>query len=160
MTTTRLKSSCTTTQQNKACCPSLKGTTQRWLHTDKQEQARRTPWKDSSTTWEIRREALFQGRWRKYSNSYRCRAAIILLLWSESVTCKFITKLYLTYLKLSELLCKSEKIRKKECSLKDCQSGQSDLRMKYILWCKRVLSVEQQQQPKWTTFLQDLMLFL
>ena len=137
-------------QPSKVLYPSLRATMLLYWHMVKQERVKLTQWRALNTISVIHKEELFLDQWKKFSSSFKCNQARIQLSWSVLVICRFTTRLSQISWRLRGLLSKSEKTRRKVFSSKGLASGQWDLPMKSMPWCRRVPSAEQLPPPRWT----------
>ena len=121
-----------------------------WLMV-KQAQVKLILWRVSNIQLGTLKEVLCLDQWRKYSDLFRCNLLKTPHLWWEPPIYKSIMKLSATCLKSIGLPFRFVKIKRRECLWRDSQNGQSDLLMKFIVWCKKVHWVGLQPQQRWMT---------
>ena len=159
MTKTLLRNKCTWTLLSQPFSQFWKAIMQLFLRTVKQVQVKHTLWRGSNIMEATRSAVLCPEAWRKFFSSFKCRLTTKWLLWSELRTSKYIMKSFQTYWKLNALAYKSEKTKKRASSLKDFPNGQSEVQVKFIVWCKEEPCPEQLLQRGWMIFLHEVTLY-
>ena len=107
-------------------------------------------WKGSSMIRSTHNEELFPERWRKSSWTFKVAPWITLPSWSELLTCRFITRQFLTCWNLTDNNCKSGKIAAEEYLLRDSVSGLSAPQSRSTVWWQGGRASECKLVLRWT----------
>lgn len=114
-------------------------------HMVKQAQEKPLQWRDSSIIPWIHKEVSYQDPLRRSSNTSRIAPTKVKHnSLFERVIYKSIMKLSVTLFVLTEITYISEKTKNEECSLMDCQNGQSGIQVRFLVSFREVRNSEGQ----------------